>query len=152
MDRPVLWLVAGPNGVGKTTYARRHIARVSGSRAFVNIDEIARGLSPLDPEAQRVRAARVSLDFLRDALQARNGSRASLTLETTLAGLTHLRTVAMARENGWGVNLLYFIVATPDLALQRIERRVAEGGHDIPEADARRRFFRSQVNFRRYAS
>lgn len=152
MIDPVLWLVAGANGVGKTTYARRYIEQVSGSRAFVNLDEIARGLSPLDPEAERIRAARVALDLLRDTLAVRNGRRNSVTLETTLAGLTHLRTIAMARSEGWRVHLLYFAVKSPSLALQRIARRVSEGGHDIPEADARRRFERSLANFTRYAA
>jgi predicted ABC-type ATPase len=46
---PTFWLIAGPNGVGKTTYAMRHLKSVSGSVNFVNLDEIARGLSPLEP-------------------------------------------------------------------------------------------------------
>ena len=49
---PTLWLIAGPNGVGKTTYAFRHIRAVSGTTRFVNLDEIARGLSPLEPQAE----------------------------------------------------------------------------------------------------
>jgi predicted ABC-type ATPase len=134
--KPVLWLVAGANGVGKTTYARSHIEQVSGSRGFVNLDEIARGLSPLDPEAERIRAARVSLDYLHSVLTAApsaNGNgRRSISLESTLAGRTHLRTIDLAKANGWGVNLLYFAVAAVDVALARIKRRVAEGGHDIP--------------------
>ena len=58
---PTFWLLAGPNGVGKTTYAMRHLRAVSGSIHFVNLDEIARGLSPLDPSAAQADAARVAL-------------------------------------------------------------------------------------------
>lgn len=148
----VLWLVAGPNGVGKTTYARRHIEAFSGSRNFVNLDEIARGLSPFDPEAERIRAARVSLDFLRDTLQTPNGGRRSVTLETTLAGRTHLRTIDLAHRHGWRVHILYFAVRDIDISLARIARRVSEGGHDVPEPDARRRFERSLTNFHAYAT
>jgi predicted ABC-type ATPase len=150
---PVLWLVAGPNGVGKTSYAREHIRRFSGSTAFVNLDEIARGLSPFEPEAERVRAARVSLDYLRSVFTETTGGngRKSVTLETTLAGRTHLRTLALAKRSGFAVNLLYFMVKTPEIALARIARRVSEGGHDIPEVDARRRFARSMANFSDYA-
>ena len=148
----VLWLVAGPNGVGKTTYARRYIEAFSGSRNFVNLDEIARGLSPFDPEAERVRAARVSLDFLRDTLQAPHGTRKAVTLETTLAGLTHLRTIDLAHRNGWLVHILYFAVRAVDVSLARIARRVSEGGHDVPETDVRRRFERSITNFEAYAA
>jgi cell division protein FtsA len=48
-DRPTLWLIAGPDGVGKTTYARRYLRAVAGTERFVNLDEIARGFSPLTP-------------------------------------------------------------------------------------------------------
>ncbi len=155
---PVLWLVAGADGVGKTTYARDHIQSYSGTKSFVNLDEIARGLSPFEPEAQRVRAARVSLNYLNSVLdmsQPENGdhdNRRSISLETTLAGLTHLRTIARAKANGWRVQLLYFAVQSPEIALARIARRVSEGGHNIPEADARRRFGRSLQNFSLYAA
>jgi predicted ABC-type ATPase len=155
---PVLWLVAGANGVGKTTYARDHIQSYSGTKSFVNLDEIARGLSPFEPEAERVRAARISLNYLNSVLhmpRPENGNadfRKSISLETTLAGLTHLRTIDRAKANGWQVHLLYFAVQSPELALARIARRVSEGGHDIPEADARRRFERSLQNFGLYAT
>ena len=155
---PVLWLVAGANGVGKTTYARDHIKSYSGTKSFVNLDEIARGLSPFEPEAQRVRAARVSLNYLNSVLEmprpqnAALDLRKSISLETTLAGLTHLRTIDRAKANGWNVNMLYFAVQSPELALARIARRVSEGGHDIPEVDARRRFQRSLHNFGLYAA
>lgn len=152
LNEKILWLVAGPNGVGKTTYARRYIEAFSGSRNFVNLDEIARGLSPFDPEAERIRAARVSLDFLRDTLLAPNGARRSVTLETTLAGRTHLRTIDLAHRNGWRVNLLYFAVRDVEVALSRIARRVSEGGHDVPETDVRRRYDRSIANFAAYVA
>jgi predicted ABC-type ATPase len=155
---PVLWLVAGANGVGKTTYARDHIQSYSGTKSFVNLDEIARGLSPFDPEAERVRAARISLNYLNSVLDASMPAkdnvdpRKSISLETTLAGLTHLRTIDRAKANGWQVHLLYFAVQSPEKALARIARRVSEGGHDIPESDARRRFKRSLQNFGLYAA
>lgn len=50
--RPTLWLISGPDGVGKTTFARARIAVVSGTTEFVNLDLIAQGLSPLDPKGQ----------------------------------------------------------------------------------------------------
>ncbi len=94
--QPKLFLVAGPNGAGKTTYAFRHIRAVSGSARFVNLDEIARGLSPLEPKAAANRAARVALDLTRELIR----DRTSFSIETTLAGRTHLRTLAEARAAG----------------------------------------------------
>ena len=150
-DQNTIWLIAGPNGVGKTTYAFRHIRAVAGSVRFVNLDEIARGLSPLQPDAERIEAARIALSRTRSLLGG-NGERADFSLETTLAGVTYLRLLEDAVERGWHVNLLYFAVASPETALARIARRVSEGGHAIPEADARRRFARSLANFPRYAA
>jgi predicted ABC-type ATPase len=51
IEEPTFWIIAGPNGVGKTTYVFRHIRSVAGTARFVNTDEIARGLSPLEPAA-----------------------------------------------------------------------------------------------------
>jgi predicted ABC-type ATPase len=144
---PTLFLVAGPNGAGKTTYAFRHIRSVSGSAHFVNLDEIARGLSPLDPPAGAQRAARVAVDLTRSLIRA----RASFSIETTLSRRTHLRTLSAARAEGFRTVLLYFAVVDPSICLTRIARRVSEGGHDVPEPDVRRRFSRSLHNLPIYA-
>lgn len=149
-ERPALWLIAGPNGVGKTTYARRYLRAVAGTERFVNLDEIARGYSPLTPtpDAETARAAARSVL----AHSAENiAARRSYALETTLAGRTHLRTVAAARAAGFGVNLVFCILPDVELALRRIADRVAAGGHAVPEADARRRFPRAIANFAAYA-
>ncbi len=146
-NSPTLWLIAGPNGVGKTTYAFRHVRAVSGSVNFVNLDEIARGLSPLDPPAAQQAAARVALvrtrDFIRD--------RVSFSIETTLAGRTHLRTLEAATRAGMQVRMLLFFVRSPEICLARIARRVVEGGHNVAEPDVRRRFQRAIANFPAYA-
>ncbi|MCV9940560.1 AAA family ATPase [Boseaceae bacterium BT-24-1] len=144
--KPQFWIVAGPNGVGKTTYAFRHIRAVSGSTSFVNLDEIARGLSPLDPSAEQQRAARVALAMTRSLISEGR----SFSIETTLSGKTHLRTITAAREAGFAINLLFFLVASPEVSLSRIARRVSEGGHDVAEADVRRRFDRAISNLPTY--
>lgn len=148
MEKPTLWIVAGPNGVGKTTYAFRHIKRVSGSVNFVNLDEIARGLSPLDPAAQRLRAARVAL-AMQDAFIEQ---RVSFSLETTLSGLTYLGLVRRARAAGYRVHLQFFSVPTVEVSIARVAKRVSRGGHDVPEPDIRRRYGRAYANFFRYVA
>lgn len=146
--KPALWLIAGPNGVGKTTYAYRHIRSVSGSVNFVNLDEIARGLSPLDPGVARTAAARIALARAYDFIKAGE----SFSLETTMSGVTHLRTLKAAATHGFDLRLLLFFVKDPQVCLTRIARRVVEGGHDVPEADVRRRFVRAINNFPAYAN
>jgi predicted ABC-type ATPase len=146
-ERPSIWIIAGPNGAGKTTYAFRHIRAVSGTARFVNLDEIARGLSPLDPQADGRRAARVALDMMHALVK----ERASFSLETTLSGRTHLGLIGRAAQAGFQVNLLFFAVGSVETSLARIARRVSEGGHDVPDLDVRRRFARGWRNVPVYA-
>ncbi|MDD9908247.1 MAG: AAA family ATPase [Ahrensia sp.] len=156
MSKPALrtlWIIGGANGVGKTRYAREHIQQVTGSRRFVNLDEIARGLSPFDPVAEQVAAARIVLSRLNDFIEGRhlNGNPV-VTLETTLSGRTYLQLIARARRFGARVNLLYFAVANASICVERVKRRVAEGGHHVAEEDIHRRFDRSVANFHAYAA
>lgn len=150
-ERPVLWLIAGPEGVGKTTYARRYLRQVAGTERFVNLDEIARGFSPLTstPDAETATAAARSV-LVRSAEYI--AAQRSFALETTLAGRTQLRTVAAAQAAGFGVNLVFCILPDVETALRRIAARVTAGGHAVPEADARRRFPRACANFAAYAA
>ena len=143
-----LWLIAGADCVGKTTYAFSLIEAVAKTRKYINVDLIREGLSPLNPAGQRILAARVALDMARYLI----AQKVSFSLETTLSGKTHLGLIARAKAAGMTVKLLYFFVDTPEQCLARVARRVSEGGHDVPEPDLRRRFARSLENFAAYAS
>lgn len=149
--RPALWLIAGPNGVGKTTYARRYLRAVAGTGRFVNLDEIARGYAPLDATPDPETAAAAARTVLRRCAE-NIADRRSFALETTLAGRTHLRTVTAARAAGMAAHLLFCILPDVETALRRIADRVASGGHAVPEADARRRYARACANFATYAA
>lgn len=144
---PTLWIVAGANGVGKTTFAASEIIDISGSASFVNLDLIAQGISPLDPGLQPVLAARIALDMMRDFVSR----RATFSIETTLAGKGHKGLITNARENGYAIRMLYFYVSSLEETLRRIAKRVAEGGHDVPQRDAVRRYSRSLAQFGDYA-
>ncbi len=132
---PTLVAAAGPNGCGKST-----LTRMSGFRGLdiIDPDAIARGMTAGGPG----QAAREALRRRRAAL----GAGRTLLVETTLAGAGILRHMEAARRAGYRVVLHYVSVASPDQALDRIRNRVALGGHDVPEADARRRFVRSHAN------
>ena len=148
MNEPTLYILAGPNGAGKTTYAFRHLETVTGTVTFVNLDEIARGYSPLRPSLGQQYAARAALSRIRSLIR----ERASFSIETTLSGKTHLRAIAAAKAAGFRISLFYFAVPGAETCLARIARRVAEGGHDVPAADVRRRFTRSLANLPLYAA
>jgi predicted ABC-type ATPase len=144
--QPTFWLIAGPNGVGKTTFAMKRLEAISGSINFVNFDEISRGLSPLRPAAAEREAARIALSRVTHFID----SGSTFAMETTLAGKAQLRLIEQAHDGGLTANLLYFSTRDPAICLERIARRVAEGGHNVPEDVVRRRFERSLANLPAY--
>lgn len=137
-------VIAGPNGAGKTTFAREYLPFEPACPIFVNADLIAAGVSPLNPEAAAFRAGRLMLEEIdRHAKQGR-----SFAFETTLAGLGYVRRIRRWRSRGYAVKLIYLPLASPEEALSRVEQRVRQGGHRVPEHVVRRRFHRSVANFR----
>lgn len=141
-DSPTCWIIAGPNGAGKTTFALEYLPNAVGCRQFVNADLIAAGMAPLAPETERVAAGRL---FLKEIERHVSVGR-DFAFETTLAGRAYSRLIRRLRENGWRVELIYLALPDPDMARNRVAERVAHGGHDIPDADIERRFYRSLSN------
>ncbi|MGH7221685.1 MAG: AAA family ATPase [Gemmataceae bacterium] len=136
-------VLAGVNGAGKTTAARTLLAETLRLMTFVNADVIAQGLSGFDPESMAMEAGRVMLQ----RLHALAEQRASFAFETTLAGRSYARWLRSLRGAGYGIHLVYFWLASPDLAVARVAERVSQGGHAIPEATIRQRYHRSVANF-----
>ena len=132
-----LYVIGGCNGAGKTTFAREFLPSV-GVRRFLNADEIARGLSPLDPQALRLRAGRLLLGELRDLI----GRGESFGVESTRSGRTYVHLFRHAKERSYAIELHFIWLADPREAIRRVRQRVREGGHDVPAADVRRRFAR----------
>jgi predicted ABC-type ATPase len=141
--RPNVYIIAGPNGVGKTTFAREFLPNYADCKNFVNADLIAQGMSPFSPETAAFRAGRLMLKEI-DLLAQR---RADFGFETTLSGRSYLGLIRRLKNQDYAVHFFFLWVSGVDLALSRIKYRVSEGGHDVPEADVRRRFDRSIKNF-----
>jgi predicted ABC-type ATPase len=129
-------VVGGPNGAGKTSWATTRLPTTLNIREFVNADEIARGLSPLAPDSTGVVAGRVMLNRL-DAL-ARAGD--SFAFETTCASHRHLRFLKNCRTLGYQITLVFLWLPSAEVALSRVARRVAQGGHRIPGEVVVRRY------------
>jgi predicted ABC-type ATPase len=139
-------LIAGCNGAGKTTFAKEFLPREVKCLRFLNADEIARGLSPLQPTAGAAKAARLLLREIHDAIH----SRQTFGLETTLVGLTYVRTFVNARERGYAIKVFYLWLPSATVAIRRVRERVRKGGHSVPAADIRRRYTRSLRNLVRH--
>ncbi|HXJ88917.1 MAG TPA: zeta toxin family protein [Candidatus Binatia bacterium] len=138
-----VYIIAGPNGVGKTTFARKFLPKYANCRNFINADLIAQGLAPFSPEAAGIRAGRLMLGEIRSF--ARRG--VSFGFETTLSRKSYLRLIRHLKERGYKVHFFFLWVKDVDVALARIRDRVVKGGHGVPEAFVRRRFERSIRNF-----
>jgi predicted ABC-type ATPase len=145
---PQIIIIAGPNGAGKTSFANKHFDKPRADLAYLNADEIARDMAATGlPQSRRdARAGRAMLKRM-DALAAR---RASFMFETTLASLAYARRIPAWRERGYVVGLIYLRLPDVAAALARVRRRVAQGGHGLPEATIRRRFARSAGYFERH--
>jgi len=135
---PTLCIIGGCNGAGKTTLARELLPRL-GLMRFLNADEIARGLSPLDPSLSAFKAGRLVLEEARSLI----ASGSSFGLESTLSGKTYVAMLREARERGFRVIVHYVMIGSADQAVERVKLRVKMGGHHVPEEDVIRRFDRS---------
>lgn len=144
-DRKVI-IIAGPNGAGKTTFAREFLPNEAACPVFVNADLIAAGLAPFAPETVAAQAARLMLGELDRHFRASE----SFAFETTLAGRAYLRHIQEWQRAGYRVELIFLQLDSADEAVARVQLRVRQGGHDIPEAVIRRRFVAGLENFRKH--
>jgi predicted ABC-type ATPase len=131
-------IIAGPNGAGKTSFAREYLTSERRGFSFTNADEIARTLATtgLSRAQADIAAARIMLD----QIEAHVTAGAEFVLETTLASLTYAPKISAWRDAGYRVVLFYLRHPDAEAATARVRRRVAAGGHDIPEGVICRRF------------
>ncbi|WP_255763292.1 zeta toxin family protein [Fulvivirga maritima] len=138
-----LYIISGCNGAGKTTASYTLLPEILDCNEFVNADEIAKGLSPFNPESEAMAAGRLMLSKIDRLISRKN----DFGFETTLSTRSYKNLITKARENGYRLTLLFFWLRNPDLAVKRVETRVKEGGHNIPEDVIRRRYENGLKNF-----
>jgi predicted ABC-type ATPase len=139
---PNLYIIGGANGSGKTTAALQILPYFLEVFEYVNADEIAAGLSPFNPESVAVQAGRLMLQRLETLVNA----EADFAFETTLAARNFARFLRECKAKGYIINLIYFWLQSPELAIARVRRRVESGGHNIPEDTIYRRYERGRKN------
>ena len=141
MQDKILYIIAGANGCGKSTLASELMP--SENLEFLNADEVAKEICPENIESVKIKAGKIVIKKLENLLN----SQKSFAIETTLAGKNHIKTIQKAKKSGYYVVLIYSYLDNPVLCENRIKIRVLNGGHDIPQEDIIRRFYRSKENF-----
>ena len=139
---PNLYVIAGCNGAGKTTASYTVLPELLNCKQFVNADEIARGLSPFEPEAVAIEAGRIMLTRIKELV----AQQQDFAFETTLATRSYVSLIRNAQKCGYIVTLVYFWLNSPELAISRVRERVENGGHTIPADVIYRRYFKGVEN------
>ena len=137
-----LYIIAGCNGAGKTTASFTILPEVLDCKEFINADEIAKGLSPFQPESVAMQAGRIMLARMDELLQKGE----TFAFETTLATKSYKQKIEWAQANGYEVTLLFFWLDSPNMAKKRVAQRVSEGGHSIPSQTIERRYHSGIAN------
>ena len=137
-----LYIIAGCNGAGKTTASFTILPEVLNCKEFINADEIAKGLSPFQPESVAMQAGRIMLARMDELLQKGE----TFAFETTLATKSYKQKIEWAQANDYEVTLLFFWLCNVAMAKERVAQRVAEGGHNIPLETIERRYHNGITN------
>ena len=142
MGNKNFYLFAGVNGVGKTTLFNAMNGNVKKSFR-INSDEIVREIGKWDSETDQVKAAKIAVGLRNECMEKGN----SFNEETTLTGKTILKLIDKVREKNYKLHLFYVGVGSPDISKERIKKRVADGGHHIPDEVVDKRYKESLKNF-----
>ena len=139
---PNLYIISGCNGAGKTTACNIILPEILNCMEFVNADNIARGLSPFNPESVAFESGRIMLKRIRELITA----QVDFAFETTLSSRSYVALVKQAQLRGYRVSLLFFWLSSPKLTVERVNKRVSVGGHYIPADVIERRYYRGIYN------
>lgn len=137
-----MYIIAGCNGAGKTTASFTILPEIIDCKEFVNADEIAKGLSPFQPEKVALEAGRIMLNRINELIE----NEETFAFETTLATKSHILKVRKAKHKGYSIILLFFWLESISLAKERVRVRVKEGGHNIEPEVIERRYIRGIKN------
>lgn len=134
---PNLYIISGCNGAGKTTASYAMFPKMLDCKEFINADEIAKGLSPFQPEKVSIEAGRLMIMRMNEMLRMKE----DFAIETTLATKSYANLIRRAHQEGYFVTLIFFWLESVELAIRRVEQRVRFGGHFVPEEVIYRRYY-----------
>ena len=141
-----LYIIAGPKGAGQTTAAYSILPEILDVKEFVNADEIARGISPFNVESVAIQAGKIMLQRIEQLIDLKQ----SFCIETTLTTKSYLKTIENAKQQGYHITLVYIWLSTVELAIERVNDRVAKGGHNIPKEIIERRYIKGMQNLPKF--
>ena len=144
MQQKNLYLIAGCNGAGKSTVAFSLLPELLECKEYVNADEIARGLSPFQPDKVAIEAGRIMLKRIDDLLK----ENVTFAIETTLSARSYAVLVSEAKSAGYSVILLFLWLNSYKLAVKRVQERIKKGGHGIPFDIIKRRYYAGIKNLK----
>lgn len=139
-DKEII-IVGGANGSGKTTFAMQYLTELK--LDFLNADLLTKEIEDRGESNALIKAGRIFFAKLDQFIS--NGT--SFIVETTLSGSYINKVTKRAKQEGYQIRLIYLFLENPDLCIERVKTRVIKGGHDVPEIDVVRRFYRSLDNF-----
>ena len=122
MKNKAIYIIAGPNGSGKTTFATMFLPEYVNCTNFVNADLIAKGLSPFEPRAAAIKAGKLVLQQIHE--YARHG--VDFSFETTLSGKSYAGLLTDLKGRGYALHLFFLWLPNAELAIARIKERVRE--------------------------
>ncbi|MFH1798698.1 MAG: zeta toxin family protein [Candidatus Omnitrophota bacterium] len=143
MKNKNVYIIAGPNGSGKTTFASTFLPEYAKCDRFINADLIASGLSPFSPQQAAIKSGKLVLGQIKE--YSENG--VDFGFETTMSGVTYLKYFKMLKEKSCKIHIFFLWIPSSQLAIARVKDRVVQGGHNVPIVDIKRRFERSTETF-----
>lgn len=142
-ERPTFWIVAGPNGSGKSSlYGNTDIEAFDQSVWIINPDLLTQRIQQVErlPLAEANVQAVVRIEAW---LEASIRAHQTVGVETVLSTDKYRRLVLDAKQRQFELRLIFVMLSSPDLNVQRVRLRVSKGGHDVPEAKIRQRWTKS---------
>lgn len=141
---PRIYVLAGVNGAGKSSIGGAAF-RACGADYF-NPDEAARTILATHPALTQTQANAQAWQLGRHMLERAIAEGLDFAFETTLGANTMPRLLREAAQEGIEVFVWYAGLSSPQLHIARVKSRVNRGGHDVAEADIRRRYQHSRLN------
>jgi predicted ABC-type ATPase len=143
LDKPKFWIVAGPNGSGKSSiYTDTDIEDFGGSVWIINPDLLTARIQKIEhlkPRAANIAAVTRIYSWLAASIAAHQ----TIGVETVLSTEKYRALVLAAKAHGFEVRLIYILLSSAELSVERVKLRVGKGGHHVPTTKIRQRRERS---------